>query len=410
MTQARARCRQWLCIFVAGQVPRRSAALAGVDEMFAIFNIYIYINIIMENSKIATYSGANAVDLNQSNSSNCEFANLTKIDLPEGTSGSSARATSETVLDRNSGIFYRTYRFSVKLNPNSEQRIELHGELATTQNLTANTTLQVLLAGGSNNGIYWDWPMNPEMHSYVRHATKIGFATLNLDRPGYGKSDHPNPELMDFATQGYMVSQVIDLLKDGALGHQFSKVVINGHSMGGMVAWHCASKYRSADAVIVSGVGHNLSEGAMGVVLAAVQPIEDHPGYGRGIGWKPGYFARILSPSVPESAVDFYTFLLQDTVMIAELNTMERDSKDYSITQNIRVPVLFALGQYDKRWCVSASECSLDPVFLNESTYYSPEVDFTSFIVPEAGHLINKDPGAPHFFQAVGEWLQKRGF
>ncbi|WP_454763609.1 alpha/beta hydrolase [Cupriavidus campinensis] len=365
---------------------------------------------MMEISKIAAYSGAKAVELKQSNISIDEFENLSGLELPEGGSGLPVRATSKTVFDKSSGVFYRTYKFSVKLDPDSEERTELHGELATTQDITANTTVQVLVAGGSNNGIYWDWPMNPEVHSYVRYATKMGFVTLNLDRPGYGKSDRPNPELMDFATQGYMVGQVIDQLKQGALGHKFSKIVLNGHSMGGMVAWHCASKHHGADAVIVSGVGHNLSEEAMRIVRAAVQPIENHPGYGRGMGWEPGYFARTMSSKVPESAVDLFTLLLQDTVMIAELNTMERDSKDYSITENIRVPVLFALGQYDKRWCVSAGECSLDPVFLNESKYYSPEIDFTSFIVPQAGHLINKDPGAPIFFQAVSEWLQKRGF
>ncbi|MGT2509387.1 alpha/beta hydrolase [Cupriavidus basilensis] len=365
---------------------------------------------MMTNSRIATYSGAKDVDSRQPTASNEDFENVLNLDLPAGKSNFPVRFTSKTVFDKKSGIFYRTYKFSVKLNPNSEERVELHGELAATEDITADTTVQLLLAGGSNNGIYWDWPMNSEVHSYVRYATKLGFATLNLDRPGYGKSDRPDPQLMDFATQGYMVGQVIDQLKEGALGHKFSKVVLNGHSMGGMVAWHCASKHRGVDAVIVSGVGHNLSAEAMGIVRAAAQPIEDHPAYGRGMGWAPGYFARAMSPNLPESAVDLFTLLLQDTVMIAELNTMERDSKDYSITENIRVPVLFALGQYDKRWCVSASECSLDPVFLNEGKYYFPGVDFTSFIVPQAGHLINKDPGAPIFFQAVSEWLQKRGF
>lgn len=319
----------------------------------------------------------------------------------------SPRATSDTVWRTTSAAWCRSYRFPVHL-PHTDGAIELHGELATQVPLDKVSSIQVLLAGGSNNGSYWDWPLEPEAHSYVRHATARGFATLNLDRPGYGKSDRPDPTRTDFAAQGEAVRQVVQQLKDGSLGHRFDKVVLNGHSMGGMVAWHAASGSELADAVVVSGVGHNLSDEAMMFVNANAVPVEDHPMFGLGVPWPKGYFARPISQVPPATAVDFYTCMLQDTVMAAELSAIVTDSRNPDITRAIRVPVLFALGEKDLRWCTSTGDCRTDPAFLDEARFYEPGVDFTSFLVPDCGHLTNKDPGAHHFFERVTSWLRDR--
>lgn len=330
------------------------------------------------------------------------------VDVP--TLAARPRAIGDTSNRTNSGASCRWYRFPVRLHPDSDTWIEVAGELATRSPLREDTTIQILLAGGSNNGAYWDWPLEPEKQSYVRHATLDGFATLNLDRPGYGCSDRPDPTTTDFAVQGFVVHQVIEYLKAGALGHRFNRVIVNGHSMGGMVAWHAASRFRSADAVVVSGVGHNLSEMAMKFVFDAVMPIEDHPGYGRGLGWPPGYFVRRLTPELPKQPSDWYTSMLEDTVMLAELDAIARDSRDASITMAIDVPVLFALGQKDLRWCSATFDCATDPAFLHEASFYKPGADFTSFLIPDTGHLTNKDPGAQHFFERVTSWLRARGF
>jgi len=215
---------------------------------------------------------------------------------------------------------------------------------------------------------------------------------------------------MDFRQQADAIRQVVAQLKSGALGHRFKRVIVNGHSMGGMVAWHVAVHPTPADAVIVSGVGHDLSGQAMDRVNSALQAVEDHPAYGLGNGLPPGYFVKRLSPELPASGHDLYTLLLQDTVMLAELNAIRPDSEDHGITRGIRVPVLFALGQHDLRWCTTTGDCATDPVFTEEPGKYLPGTDFTSLLVPEAGHLINKDPGAGVFFEKTVAWLQSRGF
>ena len=319
------------------------------------------------------------------------------------------RATSDATNVTNSGAWCRTYRFPVKMSPTSTDCYEVFGDFCTNQPLTDETTVQILLAGGSNNTTYWDWPLDPDNHSYVRHATRSGFAVLNVDRLGYGKSDHPDPTKIDFPVGGYVVHQLVQYLKEGALGHKFKKVVLNGNSLGGMVAWYAASQHQSADAVIVSGVGHNFSELALKAVLSAVQPVEENPRYGRGLGWKPGYLVRTLTPTAPESGHDWYTEYLGDTVTIAELQTLMDASRDYSITRNIKVPVLFAMGHHDVRWCTTTGDCTTDPVFTTESSYYGPLARFESFIVPNSGHLTNKSLGAKVFYEKIDTWLHSHG-
>jgi len=154
--------------------------------------------------------------------------------LAEGDFG--PRAVSASVNKAGTGISCRAYRFRVAAPAAPGGAMELFAEMATRHAIDEDSTLILLMAGGSNNGSYWDWPLDPERHSFVRHATRAGFVTLNLDRPGYGKSDRPDPTRMDFRQQADAIRQVVAQLKSGALGHRFKRVIVNGHSMGGMVA------------------------------------------------------------------------------------------------------------------------------------------------------------------------------
>lgn len=329
--------------------------------------------------------------------------------VPASAGAGKVRATSGVFRANRSGAVCRSYKFVVSLGDNEADSIELSGELASKLPLSEVTTLQILIAGGTNNSAYWDWPIDPDKNSYVKHATDQGFATLNLDRPGYGKSDRPDPLRTDFAVQAEAMQQVVQSLRDGSLGHRFQKIVINGHSMGGMVAWRTASAHRCVDAVIVSGVGHNLPDIAMKLVLEGVEPIEGHPRYGEGMGWPKGYFARKFNPAlfqIPEASIASF---FEDTVMDAELQAIYTDSRTQGITENIQCPALFALGEYDTRWCTETGVCSTDPAYLNEPQHYDPATDFTSFIIPGSGHSNATDGGTEFFAEQVGKWLHDRG-
>ncbi|MFC3450377.1 alpha/beta hydrolase [Amycolatopsis speibonae] len=129
---------------------------------------------------------------------------------------------------------------------------------------------------------YWDWPFQPRRYSYVDSATRPGYATLNLDRLGYGRSSRPDPETLDFAAGGEAVHQVVAQLRP-----RFRTIVLNGHSMGGLVAERAAER-GGVDAVIISGIPRD-RPGGQAKAASPFYPAELDPKFA-GKPWAAGYF------------------------------------------------------------------------------------------------------------------------
>jgi pimeloyl-ACP methyl ester carboxylesterase len=96
--------------------------------------------------------------------------------------------------------------------------------------------LIVCIPGGSYNAHYFDLPG----HSLIEAAQERGFPVVALDRPGYGGSD-PVEGPTRFARNADVLGDAI-----GELWRQHSDtapgVVLIGHSMGGAIALHIASR------------------------------------------------------------------------------------------------------------------------------------------------------------------------
>lgn len=96
--------------------------------------------------------------------------------------------------------------------------------------------LIVCIPGGSYNAQYFDVPG----HSLLQAAQKRGFPVVALDRPGYGGSD-PIEGPTRFARNADVLADAI-----GELWQQHADtapgVVLIGHSMGGAIALHIASR------------------------------------------------------------------------------------------------------------------------------------------------------------------------
>jgi pimeloyl-ACP methyl ester carboxylesterase len=108
---------------------------------------------------------------------------------------------------------------------------------------------------------YWDFPYQPEHYSYVRVATRRGYATFNLDRVGNGASDHPVSTLVDIDANAFVVHQVVQALRAGEVASQsFEKVIVVGHSLGSMTTIDYAGTYPGeADGIILTGVVHDIN-------------------------------------------------------------------------------------------------------------------------------------------------------
>jgi pimeloyl-ACP methyl ester carboxylesterase len=320
-------------------------------------------------------------------------------------------------------ITCKAYRLPVE-HRGTEQHV--FAELCHRGMVRARTPVQVLLHGGGYDHRYWDWPYRPEKYSYVEYATKRGFATLNLDRLGYGASDHPDGASLDFAAGGRVVHQVVEKLRDGALGPRFETVVLNGHSMGGIVAERAAA-YGGVDAVIVSGIPLNADgepeegdpddgdepgdedsdDGDEG--LYPFTPAVKDPRFA-GLPWAKGYFTTLPGsrtqvfhyPGTYESAIARGEESAKDTLSSGELCSLrpcaDAAADDQDRRSRVDVPVLHVLGRHDMLFCRTTKDCATDPG--------AGEV---KHLIPNAGHSINLSKGAPQFYRLTLSWLAGHG-
>lgn len=308
----------------------------------------------------------------------------------------------------------------------------LYAELCHRGSLRSSTPVQVLLHGGGYDHRYWDWPYRPQTYSYVEYATKHGFATVNLDRLGYGASDHPDGATLDFDAGGDAVHQVVEHLRNGTLGPRFDTIVLNGHSMGGIVAERAAER-GGVDAVIVSGIPLHTDdedEGAGGPDdeggddesgddesgdegLFPFAPAADDPRFA-GQPWAEGYFTTVPGsrtqafhyPGTYESAIARGEESAKDTLARGELCALRPCSGPPAAAGNRRqpsgkqaeVPVLHVLGRHDMMFCRTTTDCATDP-----------GAGQTKHLIPDAGHSINLSRGAQQFYRLTIAWLARHG-
>ncbi|WP_410661258.1 alpha/beta hydrolase [Amycolatopsis sp. lyj-112] len=274
-------------------------------------------------------------------------------------------------------------RFSVQVNG---ERQAIAGELCVRGRLTARTPLQVLLHGGTYDRAYWDWPFQARRYSYVDSATRAGYATLNLDRLGYGRSSRPDPEKLDFAAGGEAVHQVVRQLRP-----RFRTIVLNGHSMGGLVAERAAER-GGVDAVIVSGIPRD-RPGGQGKAASPFYPAELDPKFA-GKPWARGYLttrpgARAQAfhyPGTYDPAIMPVEEALKDTLASAELRSVGPDAAKRSAP---KVPTAYVLGEHDTLVCGNG-DCGADK------------------IVRGSGHSINTSLAAQSFYRWTFTWLASK--
>ncbi|MCP3805330.1 alpha/beta hydrolase [Allokutzneria sp. A3M-2-11 16] len=254
--------------------------------------------------------------------------------------------------------------------------------------ITPRTPVQLLVHGATYDHHYWD--------AYSREAVRRGYATLAVDRLGFGRSDHPDPTELTLAAQG----RVLHELAMGLRRKGFRTIVLNGHSLGALASRH-AAVHGGIDALILSGVAKP------GVAKPTARtardfpfwPAEQDPKFANR-SWPPGYMTTkpgaraglFLHEGDYDPAVAAADEANKDTVPSAELAEADGSTTP---PPPPGMPVLTVLGRFDALYCPTTGDCRTDPAGTG------------AHIVERSGHCINLGHGAPDFYRLTFSWLSK---
>jgi pimeloyl-ACP methyl ester carboxylesterase len=278
-------------------------------------------------------------------------------------------------------------------------------------------TLQFLVHGGTYNASYWDFPGFGGKYSYVHDAVAAGYATLAIDRLGYGESSRPPSQEVTFDNEVDTTHAMVQAARSGALGIHVRKVEAIGHSLGsGTVVGEVAKYPQDFDAVILTGYGETVSPNvaklnALYMTAAnylprfsTLDPIyQTHKPDTRGLSGL--YYTPLADPAV--IAADQNT---EDTVTRTEI--ISRPQGNGVQTAALKVPVLLVDGQFDSHYCLDnnlgppdhvAAMCASSSAFWNAEKANYPNACFSAALV-QSGHDINLHTTAQQSFGLLLAW------
>ncbi len=302
--------------------------------------------------------------------------------------------------------------FPVTIAPGDATPYRVYGVLCARGGIQQKT-LQIALHGATYSHLYWDWPFQPERYSYMLRATSAGYAVLNLDRIGSGRSSHPSADLVDVDSNAFVVHQIVQALRSGGravpvFGRlKADRIALVGHSLGSLVAITEAATYDDVDGVVLTGISHTVTSR-----LTEVQayPANLDPRFAL-LGLPDGYLTTVpgtrgifyeapfFDPQV--KAVDEKK---KETVTVQELNT---GVPALALTTGIHVPVLLAVGDLDGAFCNPPS-CTASGSLSIEADFFAPDACLEVKAIPQSGHDLNLHFQAPNTFATLLDWMDQR--
>ncbi|MFI5615280.1 alpha/beta hydrolase [Amycolatopsis sp. NPDC051903] len=270
-------------------------------------------------------------------------------------------------------------------------------------------TVLVLTPGATYNSTYWDFPYQPDRYSFTRAMNRAGYATMNLDLLGTGRSSKNAGPLLTSTVEAAAVHQVVHRMRG-----EFQRVALAGHSLGSAIDVLEAATYGDVDALLVSGEEHrvNLADTAA-LFTTDLVPAPLAPGFTRtgydltelttvtGRRYEAFHAPGVVDPKVVE--VDEQT---KDAFALAQAPDAIGIAILTAYSNRITSPVLIAMGQRDKYFCgfVTAT-CTTTGVLADEGPYYASARSLDAFVLPTSGHDLTLSPRAPALHTAVTNWL-----
>ena len=284
---------------------------------------------------------------------------------------------------------------------------EIHGQLCLPPG--GSDRVQLLVHGATYDSRYWDEPVDDGRFSYVRRALGDGWATLAIDRVGYGARTREPSVLLTASTQALTVHQVVSWLRDS-----FADVLLVGHSVGSAVALIETSLYNDASAVALTAMTHRLSPENLAAALAFdVRPVTVDPGplaseYDPGyLTTVPGRRAALFYGPDPDPAMLAYDEATKGVVSATEMADAIAIGFTLPTSLGITRPVYVVDGSVDALFCgnlLGGSCSSAAALTAEERPYFANAPSFTAAVLPDAGHDLNFEARAAGYEDALNAW------
>ena len=317
--------------------------------------------------------------------------------------------------------------------PGPEYPTDIYGELCMSRASLAKAragappAILVLVHGITYGTWYWDLPYRPARYSAVNYLIKRGYATLNIDRIGEGRSGHPPSPLVTSATNADAVHQLIEKLRAGEIGgFAFEHVGLVGHSYGTVTNWRETAVYNDADINIGTGYSDGVNPVTAGHLVSQSRPASMDPRTA-GEPWAsdPGYvqplpgvrgISQFYNRANADPAVIALDEQLANTVTVPELGTFTQSEFDGS-RRHMAIPTFLINGEVDNlvcgnntEQCATAAGVTDGPEELERAAtrlrdWQRPVLGskscFRAAVIPEAAHDINLHKNAPQVYAQI---------
>jgi pimeloyl-ACP methyl ester carboxylesterase len=289
---------------------------------------------------------------------------------------------------------------------------KMAGTLCHQEGVAMPHTVQLLVHGATYTRVAWDWPQNSATYSYVQDAVNAGYATFAIDRLGHGESDHPPANNLTMQLGSVVIHGVVTALRNGALGGTaFTKVVFVGTSLGAVQAYEYSGHYTDINAYVLFGSMHMLKTSWINMFQSDLQPLPSDPNSGY-LTTVPGTRGSLFfNTATADPAVISQDEALKDTITAGEINSaipLVSVAPASSPTQNVTVPVLVAMGQFDNIVCGAPDgiTCTTSAIQSFEQPYFTHAASFTVQVTANSGHLLSEHPTAPTAHTNVINWIK----
>ena len=276
--------------------------------------------------------------------------------------------------------------------------------------------VDVTTPGATYNRLYWDWPVDPALYSYVDKTLLAGRATFDYDRLGTGASSHPPSTSLTITSEAYVLHQIVGWLR-ASLGPD--QVNLIGHSLGSVIAIQEAGTYHDVSRVVVTGLLHvpGVGVGFATTLASLLYPAALDPQFflqGLDLGYLttlPGDRAADFYASSADPAVVSYDEAHKDIVPATDLATLATTwalPAGLNVSDSITAPVLVVIGAQDAIFCTAPPilDCSQPgAVLATEGPYYSSSSSLGVDVIGDTGHDIALHPSANESFALINQWI-----